>query len=238
MSTRTPDASPFRHHRNHYRYVDPTGQSYSPESDVGYGTSFGSQHEFGGHVDIDNISNLLVRRFDCTLSWVLEFFGKVIYWNVLQRSLSLNSGLGAGQPPTQAAFSDCGIPFPNLSSSSDGNSGQDESLEQSTDLDTSLAAATVGPCLAKLDPAVAQAVQQRFQVSSTLKLFTFSAVENYVKVLAVFLFTWNFIVAAASVEVYNFFGLMILTVNSNLVVFQHFTRTKPTAGTAGTNGQS
>ena len=71
-----------------------------------------------------------------------------------------------------------------------------------------------------------------------LKLFTFSAVENYVKVLAVFLFTWNFIVAAASVEVYNFFGLMILTVNSNLVVFQHFTRTKPTAGTAGTNGQS
>ena len=99
----------------------------------------------------------------------------VIYWNVLQRSLSLNSGLGAGQPPTQAAFSDCGIPFPNLSSSSDGNSGQDESLEQSTDLDTSLAAATVGPCLAKLDPAVAQAVQQRFQVSSTLKLFPFSA---------------------------------------------------------------
>lgn len=67
MSTRTPDASPFRHHRNHYRYVDPTGQTFSPESDVGYGTSFGSQHEFGGHVDIDNISNLLVRgNYDCS----------------------------------------------------------------------------------------------------------------------------------------------------------------------------
>lgn len=92
----------------------------------------------------------------------------------------MNSGLGAGQPPTQAAFSDCGIPFPNLSSSSDGNSGQDESLEQSTDLDTSLAAATVGPCLAKLDPAVAQAVQQRFQVSlaysKTFFTFPFSLV--------------------------------------------------------------
>ena len=47
MSTRTPEASPYRHHQNHYRYVDPTtGQSHSPESDVGYGTSFGSQDFF------------------------------------------------------------------------------------------------------------------------------------------------------------------------------------------------
>ena len=62
MSTRTPEASPYRHHQNHYRYVDPTtGQSHSPESDVGYGTSFGSQ-DFNGHnIDIDSISNLLVR---------------------------------------------------------------------------------------------------------------------------------------------------------------------------------
>ena len=61
MSTRTPEASPYRHHQNHYRYVDPTtGQSHSPESDVGYGTSFGSQ-DFNGHnIDIDSISNLLV----------------------------------------------------------------------------------------------------------------------------------------------------------------------------------
>ena len=48
----------------------------------------------------------------------------------------------------------------------------------------------------------------------------------------------SIVAAVGSVEVYNFFGLMILTVNSNLVVFQHFTRTKPTTGTAGTNGQS
>ena len=59
MSTRTPDASPYRHHQSHFRYVDP-GRSNSPESDVGYGTSFGSQ-DLGGHnIDIDSISNLLV----------------------------------------------------------------------------------------------------------------------------------------------------------------------------------
>ena len=75
-------------------------------------------------------------------------------------SLNQNNGIGASQPP-KTAFSDSSIPFAMTSST--GSSGQDESLDQ-TDLDQSVAA-TVGPCLAKLDPAVAQAVQQRFQVS-------------------------------------------------------------------------
>ena len=43
-----------------YRYVDPSGRSNSPESDVGYGTSFGSQDLNGHNIDIDSISNLLV----------------------------------------------------------------------------------------------------------------------------------------------------------------------------------
>jgi len=135
MSTTTPVDSPFRHHQNHFRYVDPSGRGNSPESDVGYGTSFGSQDLNGHNIDIDSISNLL-------------------------RSLSLNqnNGIGASQPP-KTAFSDSSIPFAMTSST--GSSGQDESLDQ-TDLDQSVAA-TVGPCLAKLDPAVAQAVQQRFQ---------------------------------------------------------------------------
>lgn len=141
MSTRTPEASPYRHHQNHFRYVDPaTGQSHSPESDVGYGTSFGSQ-DFNGHnIDIDSISNLL-------------------------RSLSLNSGATIG--PENKYYHQ--QPAQMNSTSSSGNS-KDDSLDHSDIFDPTIrhykeqaTSATIGPCLAKLDPAVAQAVQSKFQ---------------------------------------------------------------------------
>lgn len=144
MSTRTPEASPYRHHQNHFRYVDPaTGQSHSPESDVGYGTSFGSQ-DFNGHnIDIDSISNLL-------------------------RSLSLNSGATIG-PENKYYHHHQQQPAQMNSTSSSGNS-KDDSLDHSDIFDPTIRhckeqsmSATIGPCLAKLDPAVAQAVQSKFQ---------------------------------------------------------------------------
>ena len=56
------------------------------------------------------------------------------------------------------------------STSSSGNS-KDDSLDQSDIFDPTIRhckeqsmSATIGPCLAKLDPAVAQAVQSKFQV--------------------------------------------------------------------------
>lgn len=62
MNNRTPDASPFRQQPNHFRRNTDLGRSHSPESDVGYGTSFGSQDFSGGHnVDMDILSNLVVR---------------------------------------------------------------------------------------------------------------------------------------------------------------------------------
>ena len=60
MNNRTPDASPFRQRPNHYRCGADQGRSHSPESDVGYGTSFGSQDIGGGTVDMDILSNIVV----------------------------------------------------------------------------------------------------------------------------------------------------------------------------------
>ena len=59
MNNRTPDASPFRHRPG--QFPCDQGRSHSPESDVGYGTSFGSQDVGSGHtVDMDILSNLVV----------------------------------------------------------------------------------------------------------------------------------------------------------------------------------
>ena len=61
LSSRTPDVSPFRYQPQQQRFGDHGRSTYSPESDVGYGTSFGSQ-ELGGHtLDMDILSNLVVR---------------------------------------------------------------------------------------------------------------------------------------------------------------------------------
>ena len=66
VSSRTPDVSPFRHPIRQPRLFDPGLSTYSPESDVGYGTSFGSQ-ELGAHtLDMDMISNLVVISFSST----------------------------------------------------------------------------------------------------------------------------------------------------------------------------
>lgn len=144
MSTRTPEASPYRHHSHHLRYVD-QGRSHSPESDVGYGTSFGSQELSGHTVDMDILSNLV-------------------------RSLSLNSGSGESVQSTKNVFSEAA----SLSSFNLGQQPQNDFEKEvakqevigqeasSEAIETSKPHATVGPCLAKLDPAVAQASQQRF----------------------------------------------------------------------------
>ena len=62
LSSRTPEASPFRHPAVHpHRAFDHGRTAHSPESDVGYGTSYGS-HDFGGHtLDMDILSNLVVK---------------------------------------------------------------------------------------------------------------------------------------------------------------------------------
>ena len=89
LSSRTPDVSPFRYQPQQQRFGDHGRQStYSPESDVGYGTSFGSQ-ELGGHtLDMDILSNLV-------------------------RSLSLNNGLNNGStssdPTNSVGMPDCNI---------------------------------------------------------------------------------------------------------------------------------
>ena len=61
LSSRTPEASPFRNQQKGYpRFVDQNRSTHSPESDVGYGTSFGSQELSGHTLDMDILSNLVV----------------------------------------------------------------------------------------------------------------------------------------------------------------------------------
>ena len=178
MSTRTPEASPYRHHQNHFRYVDPaTGQSHSPESDVGYGTSFGSQ-DFNGHnIDIDSISNLLVIRLrDNFCFFKFQYILLLLFFlYLLKRSLSLNSGATIG--PENKYYHQ--QPAQMNSTSSSGNS-KDDSLDHSDIFDPTIrhykdqaTSATIGPCLAKLDPAVAQAVQSKFQVRIPFSILLF-----------------------------------------------------------------
>ena len=61
LTSRTPDVSPFRYqpHQPHC-FPDHGRSTYSPESDVGYGTSFGSQELSGQTLDMDILSNLVV----------------------------------------------------------------------------------------------------------------------------------------------------------------------------------
>ena len=71
LSSRTPDVSPFRYQPQHQqRYADHGRSTHSPESDVGYGTSFGSQELSGQTLDMDILSNLVV-------SIILIFFLKL-----------------------------------------------------------------------------------------------------------------------------------------------------------------
>lgn len=61
LSSRTPDVSPFRHQPQTYQRLLENGlNTQSPASDVGYGTSFGSQELSGHTLDMDILSNLVV----------------------------------------------------------------------------------------------------------------------------------------------------------------------------------
>jgi len=167
LSSRTPDVSPFRYQPQQQRFGDHGRSTYSPESDVGYGTSFGSQ-ELGGHtLDMDILSNLV-------------------------RSLSLNNGLNNGSTSSDSTNSVGAITAPGVSSNMPdcsigafGLGGHPPPLLKSEieiENDFNLAVnpvesgsprkqptplsrqqATIGPCLAELDPAVAQASQHRLQ---------------------------------------------------------------------------
>lgn len=168
LSSRTPDVSPFRYQPQQQRFGDHGRSTYSPESDVGYGTSFGSQ-ELGGHtLDMDILSNLV-------------------------RSLSLNNGLNNGSTSSDSTNSVGAITAPGVSSNMPdcnigafGLGGHPPPLQKSDieiENDFNLAVnpvesgspkkqptvplsrqqATIGPCLAELDPAVAQASQHRLQ---------------------------------------------------------------------------
>lgn len=138
MSSRTPDISPFRHHLPGYafqRFSENYRSIQSPESDVGYGTSFGSQELSGHTLDMDILSNLVVSR-----------------------SLSLSNGTcdskSAPPPPPPPTPSSTMIGGPSLSLADFGDVFKPDSREERC---LKAPRATIGPCLAELDPAVAQA---------------------------------------------------------------------------------
>ena len=88
----------------------------------------------------------------------------------------MNSG-STGEPASKNLFSEAA----SLSSFNFGHQPQNdldkEVKKQEASSEEIKPQATVGPCLAKLDPAVAQASQQRFQVSA-------HAIYNYMSILA------------------------------------------------------
>jgi len=169
MNNRTPDASPFRQRPNHYRCGADQGRSHSPESDVGYGTSFGSQDIGGGTVDMDILSNI-VRSLSLTNGSRAS---------VTRPSASLDSPVVEEKP-----FDPFAITSSNTEPTLDENdvivshdsfatdSSKDDSISESDQ--PPLFQATVGPRLVELDPAVAHASQkyQPFSLDDGFENFT------------------------------------------------------------------
>ena len=175
MNNRTPDASPFRQRPNNLHFgADPGGRSHSPESDFGYGTSFGSQEPGSGHtVDMDILSNLVV-----SFSTLKQSFSIVHQQRfLLQRSLSLSNGSrvsGSVESPVlpDKAYDPFAFVPPKIDSALEESAGtgphdsiatessKDDSV---TEADPPRFQATVGPSLVELDPAVAHA-SKKYQV--------------------------------------------------------------------------
>lgn len=158
MNNRTPDASPFRQQPNHFRRNTDLGRSHSPESDVGYGTSFGSQDFSGGHnVDMDILSNL-VRSLSLTngsrSSGSME--SPVLAEKVFQ---PFNFPTAPKIEPAQEAVERKAVGPESVVST---ESSKDDSVL--AEIEPPKFQATVGPSLAELDPAVARA-SQRIQPS-------------------------------------------------------------------------
>ena len=62
-TNRTLPSEKFMHKTKHFFSSLYSRSTYSPESDVGYGTSFGSQELSGHTLDMDILSNLVVCEF-------------------------------------------------------------------------------------------------------------------------------------------------------------------------------
>ena len=113
---------------------------------------------------INNRWSIIFKEEHLILLLLLIFFLYLYF----KRSLSLNQG--GATTGLENKYYNHQQPAQMNSTSSSGNS-KDDSLDQSDIFDPTIRhckeqsmSATIGPCLAKLDPAVAQAVQSKFQV--------------------------------------------------------------------------
>jgi len=181
LTSRTPDVSPFRYqpHQPHC-FPDHGRSTYSPESDVGYGTSFGSQELSGQTLDMDILSNLVRSLSLNNGSTSSDSSGNSI--NLMTAAASAATGVQIGDMhPGQV--SDCNLgafgligglapqqpqPSQNVQKETEVEKESVRAVDSIESLPTSIdhsprPQATIGPCLAELDPAVAQASQHRFQ---------------------------------------------------------------------------
>jgi cytoplasmic polyadenylation element-binding protein len=180
LSSRTPDVSPFRYQTHQpQRFPDHGRNTYSPESDVGYGTSFGSQELSGQTLDMDILSNLVRSLSLNNGSTSSDSSGNSI--NLVAASAAQGVQVGdvlPGQIPkcNLGAFGLVGglapqqpLPPQNVQKEFEAEKESVTAVDSVDSVAPSVTQpsprpqATIGPCLAELDPAVAQASQHRFQ---------------------------------------------------------------------------